>query len=267
MNNTIIAWFSCGATSAVACKIALQMYENVEVYYIDTGSAHEDNLRFITDCEKWFGKTIHRRKSNIYGNVEDVLRKTRFINSPYGASCTKHLKKDVRTEIENEVKIWDGQVWGFDYSRREINRAIRFKQQYPYTKPLFPLIDKCITKNDALAMLQKAGIDIPMMYQLGYDNNNCIGCVKGGMGYWNKIRRDFPDRFNKMAALERDMDATCLSDDGGRIFLDELDPNRGDKNQHVIPSCSIICELEFQNLIDKQVDMVITGQVRINEVK
>ena len=35
--------------------------------------------------------------------------------------------------------------------------------------------------------------------------NNCIGCVKGGMGYWNKIRRDFPERFEEMAALEKEI--------------------------------------------------------------
>ena len=40
------------------------------------------------------------------------------------------------------------------------------------------------------------------MYKLGYNNNNCIGCVKGGQAYWNKIRIDFPETFNKMAKLE-----------------------------------------------------------------
>jgi len=261
----VIAWFSCGATSAVACKIALQMYDDVEIYYIDTGSAHEDNVRFMTECEKWYGKKIHWRKNPNYFSVQDVLRQTCFINSPYGATCTTKLKKDVRKMIEDEVKEWDGQVWGFDYCQREINRAIRFKQQYPYTKPLFPLIERMISKPDALAMLQRAGIEIPMMYRLGYDNNNCIGCVKGGMGYWNKIRRDFPDRFAEMAEIEREIDATCLKDENGRIFLDELDPKRGDMKQHAVPSCSIICEIEFQSLLDKQTEKVLKGEMSINE--
>ena len=39
----IIAWFSCGVTSAVACKIALSLYEDVQLYYIETGSGHPDN--------------------------------------------------------------------------------------------------------------------------------------------------------------------------------------------------------------------------------
>ena len=37
------------------------------------------------------------------------------------------------------------------------------------------------------------------MYKLGYKNNNCIGCVKGQAGYWNKIRKDFPDVFDQMS--------------------------------------------------------------------
>lgn len=45
-----------------------------------------------------------------------------------------------------------------------------------------------------------AGINIPVMYQLGY---NCIGCLKGSMGYWNKIRIDFPDMFKERAEDER----------------------------------------------------------------
>lgn len=117
-------------------------------------------------------------------------------------------KKKVRYKLEKVVGSWDGQVWGFDFDPKEINRAIRLKQQYPDTKPLFPLIERQITKPDTMGMLWKAGIKQPVMYSMGY--NNCIGCVKGGMGYWNKIRKDFPEVFAQMAQIERDVGATCL---------------------------------------------------------
>lgn len=71
----IIAWFSCGVTSAVACKIALSLYEDVQVYYIETGSGHSDNARFLADCEKWYGQPIYTIRSDKYINVEDVLTK------------------------------------------------------------------------------------------------------------------------------------------------------------------------------------------------
>lgn len=104
-----IAWFSCGATSAVACKIALSLYDDVQVYYIDTGSGHPDNARFLADCERWYGHPIHTIRSDKYSCVADVLRKG-WINSAHGAACTLELKKKVRYKLEKELKEWDGQV-------------------------------------------------------------------------------------------------------------------------------------------------------------
>ncbi len=260
-----IAWFSCGATSAVACKIALQMYKDVRVVYIETGSGHPDNNRFIKDCETWYNRQIEIIRNKDYIDVGDVLIRKKYINGPHGAACTSLLKKQVRYEFEDKVKEWDGQIWGFDFCHREINRAIRFKQQNPKTKPLFPLIERMITKSDALAILQRAGINLPAMYRLGYNNNNCIGCVKGGIGYWNKIRCDFPDTFQRMAKIERKIGATCLHDEHGRIWLDKLDPNRGEIVQAIAPECSLFCAIEFANIEDPQTPKVLNGLLNINK--
>lgn len=117
-----------------------------------------------------------------------------------------------------------------------------------------------------MGMLWKAGIEIPAMYKMGYNNNNCIGCVKGGMGYWNKIRKDFPEVFARMAQIEREVGATCLKDQSGKIFLDELSPNRGEMPEEIIPDCSLICQIEFQEILDRQVERVLKGEIGINDV-
>jgi len=106
-----------------------------------------------------------------------------------------------------------------------------------------------------------------MMYRMGYSNNNCVGCVKGGIGYWNKIRRDFPDRFRRMAEIERKVGATCLKDEHGRIWLDELDPTRGDDVAPIVPDCSLFCAIEFQNIEDPQTAKVMHGEIGINDTK
>lgn len=93
-NQMIIAWFSCGVTSSVACKIALSLYEDVQFYYIETGSGHPDNARFLSDCERWYDQPIHIIRSDKYTCVADVLRKG-FINGAHGAACTLELKKKV----------------------------------------------------------------------------------------------------------------------------------------------------------------------------
>ena len=76
-----------------------------------------------------------------------------------------------------------------EFDLKEINRAIRFKQQNPHTKPLFPLIEKRITKQDALGILWKSGIEIPVMYKLGYNNNNCIAILSVCNSFRNTITR------------------------------------------------------------------------------
>lgn len=80
------------------------------------------------------------------------------------------------------------------------------------------------------------------MYDMGYNNNNCIGCVKGGMGYWNKIRKDFPEVFAARAKLERDIGHSCING----VFLDELDPNRGRMSKEIMQDCGIMCYLAFE---------------------
>lgn len=240
-NQPVIAWFSCGATSAIATMLALKEYSNVIIYRIITGSEHQDNERFMKECEeKLFHQQIKIARSKKYENVIDVITKKRFINSPFGASCTYELKKQVRYTIEDEIQYWERQVYGFDIAERK--RAQRFIEQYPATKPLFPLIEHNLSKADCLSILALHGIELPKMYQLGYNNNNCIGCVKGGKGYWNMIRNDFPVIFDKMANIERQIGHSCIKD----CFLDELQTTSG-RTPGVIPECSIFCALEFLN--------------------
>ena len=89
-----------------------------------------------------------------------------------------------------------------------------------------------------------------MMYRLGYKNNNCIGCVKGQAGYWNKIRVDFPERFAEMAAIERELKRTiCKREwkENGvrkreRIYLDEMSPTLGHYASEPSISCGVLCQ-------------------------
>jgi len=88
-------------------------------------------------------------------------------------------------------------------------------------------------------MITSLGIKRPAMYNLGYQNNNCMGCVKGGMGYWNKIRKDFPGVFASRARLERNVGHSCIKG----VFLDQLDPNAGRDEKPIDMSCGGMCTL------------------------
>lgn len=231
-----LVWFSAGAASAVATKLTLTSASDVTVAYVDPGSEHTDNERFLDDCEKWFGHPIERLRSDRYKDTWQVWEERRFLVGPTGALCTAELKKRVRFAFERPDDI---QVFG--YTAEEQNRADRFREQNPGVTLSTPLIERGLTKDDCLAMIDRAGIELPVMYRLGFRNNNCVGCVKGGMGYWNHIRRHFPDTFDRMALLERDIGHSLLSDADGPVWLDELDPDRGEMLAEPSIDCSLLC--------------------------
>lgn len=231
-----IVWFSAGAPSAVAAKLTLSEGPCI-IAYNDPGSEHPDNKRFIKDCEGWFGQEVVMLKGK-YKDTWDVWEKTRFLVGPTGARCTAELKRKPRFDFQRPT---DRQVFG--YTAEEAHRAVRFREQNPGVELLTPLIDRGLTKPDCLAMVERAGLKLPAMYELGYQYNNCIGCVKGGMGYWNKVRVDFPEVFDRMAALERNLERTVLRDSGKPLFLDELDPKRGNIQTEPDIECSLLCHV------------------------
>lgn len=236
-----LCWFSAGAASAVATKLTLAEANpaDVVIYRVDPGSEHPDNARFHDDCARWFDHPIELIRSDRYTDTWQVWRERRYINGPAGALCTVELKKKPRFRVERPD---DTQVFG--YTVEERHRADRFRDQNPGVNLITPLIDAGLTKSDCLAMIDRAGITVPAMYLLGYANNNCIGCPKGGMGYWNKIRRDFPDVFERMALLEREVGASCING----VFLDELNPKRGNHNDEADFECSLMCALAEETL-------------------
>ncbi len=249
----VVVWFSCGATSAVAAKLALTEWGGklpVHVVYCDPGSEHPDNQRFLADVERWLGVTVEVLKSTKYADTWDVFAKTRYLSGVRGARCTTELKKKLRQDYEQIGE--DIQVFGFDASERK--RAKQFRKSNPEVDLRTPLIDRELTKGDCLALLQRAGIELPAMYRLGFSNANCIGCPKGQMGYWNKIRRVFPEVFDRMAKVERDLNvAICKSYAGDkqrkRVFLDELDPDAGSDDE-VMPECSLLCAMAEAEIED-----------------
>jgi hypothetical protein len=244
----VVCRFSCGAASAVATKLTLAKYprERVVITYSNPGSEHTDNKRFLADCVRWFNHPITTLESGKYADTWDVWERERFITSAKGAPCTGLLKRAPTYEFQ-----LPGDVLVFGYTVEEKARADSFRRQN-FEQPFeTPLIDAGLSKADCLGMIERAGIELPAMYRLGYHNNNCIGCPKGGMGYWNKIRVDFPEVFERMAALQRTLgpgSGFFREKDGSRISLDDLTPDRGNHDEEPSIECSLMCHLAEQDI-------------------
>jgi hypothetical protein len=236
--NKIVSWLSGGISSFIAAWLVRDQL--TDVIFIDIDDQTRDTLRFAQEAAKFLGKPLVVLRSPYYRGKNDVIRARRYINGPNGAPCTCLLKKTVRASWEAE-HAGDAltYVWGFDAN--EQGRITRTAENNPQARHLFPLAERDIGKAQAHAICRDLGLRRADMYDLGYPNANCVGCVKGGMGYWNKVRVDFPEAFAEMEALEREIGATCLHDENGKVWLDELDPQRGRCDRIVIPPCGIAC--------------------------
>ena len=228
-DNPVIAWWSGGADSAITCWLCLKWFgkECVRVVFIDTKNEDDDTYRFKADCEKWWGVEIETISSNKWDSIEDVWEHYLSLNVATGAICSTELKRIVREDFQVRNNF---SHQGFGFDAEEIDRAKQMRKNYPSTKPIFPVINELLRKGEAIKILQKHGIEPPVSYKMGYSNNNCLktGCVKGGIGYWQKFRIDFPDRFYAMAMREHkytDMKGEPVtickdqSKGGGLVFL------------------------------------------------
>jgi 3'-phosphoadenosine 5'-phosphosulfate sulfotransferase (PAPS reductase)/FAD synthetase len=243
----VVIWFSAGVTSAVAAKLALNKYAGVYPVHLvncDTGSEDEDNYRFMRDVSDWLGLPLEIIRSEKYKNTFDVYDNSGgFFKSRYGAPCTTKLKKKPRLKYQNLAT--DLQIFGYD--AKEAHRAERFNHHNPLVMTWFPLIELGIDKNEARQMLLKAGIQEPRTYAEGFNNANCLaaGCVKGGIGYWNHIRKMRPEVFWRMAEKEREIGYALLTQvvDGVStpVYLDELDPNAGNHQSEAAIQCGLFC--------------------------
>lgn len=241
----IAVWFSCGAASAIAAQKTLELYgqrNTVRILNNPVKEEDEDNQRFLRDVQQWLNHPIETVVSKKFPSCSavEVWDRSKFMASRFGAPCTVELKKKARQEWESTNRV-DWHVLGFTYEEKKRHDRFVLTER----SNLLPvLIDLKITKQRCFQLIANAGITLPRMYQLGYPNANCIGCVKAGSAtYWNHVRKTHPDVFEHRAEQSRRLGAKLVRYKGKQISLDELDSNAIGKPMRTINfECGLFCE-------------------------
>lgn len=244
----IVCQFSCGAASAVAAKLTITKFglaEDVQVVNAFVKEEHPDNRRFLSDCEHWLGQPITVLRDARYGaSIIEVFRRKQFMKSRYGAPCTTELKRRL---LDRWCRPDDVRVFGF--TAEEEGRFEDFKERNPDKAVWAPLIERGLGKKDCLAMLERAGIELPLMYRMGYSNANCVGCVKGGEGYFRAIREDFPAEFETLCQVQESIGPGAYlfrnRATGERYSLRDIPPGKARRDLSP-PACGAQCETAEQ---------------------
>lgn len=239
--SRVVSWFSAGAASAVATKLV-----NPDVIaYCETGSEHEDNARFLTDCEAWFGKVVTRLRNPKFADTWAVWEARKYISGIDGAPCTSELKIAPRLAFQLPDDV---HVFGYTADSGDVALANTLRENWPDLNVQTPLIDRGLNKAACLAMLEHAGIRPPLVYSLGFPNANCIPCCKAtSPAYWALVRKEFPLQFHRMAKLSRKLGARLARVEGERVFIDEV-PVDQTTMEPLAPDCDFLCALAEQGL-------------------
>ena len=245
MSERIAVWFSCGAVSAVAAKLTLDKYgatHDVRVVNTPIAEEDEDNQRFAADVGAWLRVPIERASNPAWpdSSADSVWRARRYMSGVAGAPCTGELKKRARILWENKYTP-TYHVLGF--TSDEVKRHERFiLTERDNVLPV--LIDAGMTKADCAKYLQREGLRLPRVYELGYPNANCVGCVKAtSPEYWNHVRKVHPQVFAQRAELSDELGVKLARYKGERIALSELPENaRGRTMKSMNLDCGIFCE-------------------------
>lgn len=244
----VVVWYSDGAASAVAAKLAIQKYgARCEVVKCDTtDDEHPDNLRFRQDVERWLGRQVKLIRSEKYEGIDEVFERERYMAGIAGARCTTELKKLVRYAYQRPDDIHI-----FGYTLDEGRRITQFEENNWDLACDWILRDSFVRKEDCYRILAGAGIALPAMYGLGFEHNNCLGCVKAtSPGYWNRVRRLFPEVFARRARQSREIGARLARLHGKRIFLDELPEDAGLDEGDGDIECGPFCAVPEQTTLD-----------------
>lgn len=214
-----IVSLSGGVPSAVTADRAIKRYgrNKVVLWFADTLAEDEDLYRFLDDCLKRWGGSLIRFADG--RTPEQVAESKHIIPNQKIAPCTFILKIEPFTEwlwrVPKNVTV----LLGYDWS--EINRIEKRRQYHIHNgrwrKPQgyqeripgvyedYPLLWNPIMY-DPFAEVKSWGIEIPSLYRLGFDHNNCGGvCFRQSIADWMIARDVLPERFDHKAKWESEM--------------------------------------------------------------
>ena len=245
MSGRVLAWID-GANSAVMGKLMLSEMPDLIPVHVDLGdSTDEDSHRFIDDVENWYGRAILRIRSTEFADIDEVFEKRKYHSGINGAPCTGAMKFAPRLDFQLPTDL---HLWGYTADSRDSDRFDKMQANYPELRQRSPLIERGITKSGCHAMLASAGIKRPRVYDLGFPNGNCLGCVKAtSPNYWAAVRKHFPEVFARRAEQSRRFGSRLSRINDERIFIDEI-PSDWPTSDPIVGSCDFLCQIAEQDL-------------------
>lgn len=192
-----IVFFSGGVGSYFTAKRVIALYgkENVILLFTDTLIEDQDLYRFMKEACKRLGVEVTVIADG--RTPWEIFEQEKFIGNSRVANCSKYLKQAVSKKwVKKNFKPDEAILYlGIDWTEQHRTRAPEIHWK-PY-QVKFPMCDEpYLTKQDMLEELEREGIEIPKLYKLQFQHNNCGGfCVRGGHGHFKHLYEKLPELY------------------------------------------------------------------------
>ena len=206
MSRMVVVGFSGGVSSAWCAGWALRTYpkDDIVLLWHDTKEEHPDTIRFIREMSSALDISVTECSDG--RSVTQVFRDEGFLGNNQNAMCSRVLKqlpgaKFVSSAIERGCDVV--KVVGMSAKEpRRVERQVALAANGGFAVR-FPLIETATTKQQAFDWCLSMGVKPSAMYCWA-EHANCVGCVKGGMAYWQAVAEHAPDVYAQRVALEEE---------------------------------------------------------------
>jgi len=191
-----VVMYSGGLASWGAAKRCIERYgvDNVQLMFADTMMEDDDLHRFMKETVAEMGVQLVILADG--RTPWEVFKDVRFLGNTRVDPCSRALKREpIRKWIEDsyephEVTIHMGMDW---------SEAHRLERARPYWEPYIidaPLLWDLVGKPQLMKELAALDIELPRLYKLGFQHNNCGGfCIKAGQANFKLLLESMPERY------------------------------------------------------------------------
>jgi hypothetical protein len=163
-----------------------------------------DLYRFLYDAQNQIGVAVTRVADG--RTPWELFLDVRWLGNSRTAPCSHILKQKVcRDWLEANADPANTILYiGIDATRRDQRRGPAIAHNWEPWQTRFPMAeDPIMSKDEMRAWARSLGVEPPVMYELGFEHNNCRGaCVRAGQKQWKHLLDTRPEVFAEAEAAE-----------------------------------------------------------------
>lgn len=187
--------FGGGVNSAALMVLLVQQGAPLdEVVFADTGSEVPETYQFLDVARAYFEKNgvpLHIVTRPSAGSLYDTCMKRRVIPSVIWRWSTRDFKVNPIHRYYRSLGSPIAQYLAIAYDEIERMRD----SSVSYVRNLYPLVDQKITREKCIAIIQEAGLPVPV-------KSGCFFCPFNSAERWRWLQQQHPRLYGKAIRLE-----------------------------------------------------------------